>query len=357
MSVKVEIHRIGRGPTLIVESADRLVALFLANDASAKPGGYDSRAGIGVPDRIADDEITAINQTMRARSAHAAWDDLVAAGRLPWLAAIDPEWDLILLESAAWRAARPHVAQALATTVAKGRGLSVATKVLHLKRPRIFPVLDSLVLQTLGVTDAVPPIDIVEHIRAEGRRNMDALRSIQSAVAPNRTLVRILDILLWTTHPAAGLAPILVGWQHVVRPRPDDDAGPPAAAAPVPRRPSPSGGAAPAARREPDDEALRRFDEAMLEVYAAAMREVRYAARRFLAMVRRHGGLETAKRLLKKPGASKGFIRLAEAGKLELTMEYQVLTPTFSRLFSDDERNAARQRLLDHGIRASQLPS
>jgi hypothetical protein len=82
---RVEIHRIGRGPTLVIESADRLVVQFLTNDASAKPGGFDSRAGLGVPDRITDDEITAINQTMRARSAHAAWDDLVAAGRLPSL--------------------------------------------------------------------------------------------------------------------------------------------------------------------------------------------------------------------------------------------------------------------------------
>lgn len=95
----------------------------------------------------------------------------------------------------------------------------------------------------------------------------------------------------------------------------------------------------------------------MFDVYAAAMREVRYPARRFLAIVRRHGGLETAKGLLKRQGASKGFSRLAAAGKLELTMEYQVLTPAFAGLFSDSERNAARQRLIDHGMGASQLPS
>ena len=43
------------------------------------------------------------------------------------------------------------------------------------------------------------------------------------------------------------------------------------------------------------------------------------------------------------------FRRLAEARKLDLTMEYQVLMPEFAPLFTDAERNTARARLLDHG--------
>jgi hypothetical protein len=97
--------------------------------------------------------------------------------------------------------------------------------------------------------------------------------------------------------------------------------------------------------REYDPALLARFDAAMLEVYDAAMREVRYPARRFLDMTRRRGGLDAARHLLAKPGVSDGFRKLAAAGKLELTMEYQVLRPEFVELFSEEEQGIARERL------------
>ena len=105
-----------------------------------------------------------------------------------------------------------------------------------------------------------------------------------------------------------------------------------------------------------DPAVARRFDAAMLEVYASAMREVGYPARRFLAMVRGRGGVEAAHQLLAKPGVSEGFRRLAEARKLDLTMEYQVLTSEFASLFTDHERQIARDRLLSHGLREDDLP-
>ena len=86
-----------------------------------------------------------------------------------------------------------------------------------------------------------------------------------------------------------------------------------------------------------DTALLARFDAAMLEVYEAAFREVRYPARRFLDMLRRRGGLEAAQHLLATAGASEGFTRLAEAGKLDLTMEFQVLQPQFRELFTDNK--------------------
>src|SRR5207244_123206 len=55
----------------------------------------------------------------------------------------------------------------------------------------------------------------VEHLRAEGTRNLADLRDIQRFIAPHkRSLVPILDILLWAAHPASGLAPTLNGWEH-----------------------------------------------------------------------------------------------------------------------------------------------
>lgn len=106
-----------------------------------------------------------------------------------------------------------------------------------------------------------------------------------------------------------------------------------------------------------DPDVARRFDAAMLEVYDAAMRQVGYSARRFLTMVRGRGGLEAARQLLSKPGVSEGFRRLAEARKLHLSMEYQVLRPEFAPLFSDAERDKARERLLGNGLREADLPA
>jgi hypothetical protein len=217
----IEIRRITTGPSLVIEDAAQLALDFFRTDASSKPGGYDDLAGGGDRDRITRGDIVAINTTMRARSPHTVWDVFLAAkGPQPWLVALDPVWDLVALDDDAWQSrARPAVERALAATVGAGRGLSVATKVLHFKRPAMFPVLDSLVLQQLGVTDGVPPMKVIDHLRSEGRRNLDVLGAAQRALAPHyrRSLVRILDALLWTSHPAAGLAPALRGWQHVVR--------------------------------------------------------------------------------------------------------------------------------------------
>jgi hypothetical protein len=101
---------------------------------------------------------------------------------------------------------------------------------------------------------------------------------------------------------------------------------------------------------------LRQFDADMLEVYESAGREAGYWATRFLQKLRRDGGLETARYLLRQPGVSKGFIGLRKAAKLDLSMEYLVLRPRYASLFSDEERAVARERLLAHGVTAAQLP-
>jgi hypothetical protein len=88
---------------------------------------------------------------------------------------------------------------------------------LHLKRPRLFPVLDSLVAEMLAAPiSAEAPTDVrlaqaqrlVTHLRQEGGRNLEALLLLQeqlSTAGAVRSLVRILDAVLWVSHPAAGL--------------------------------------------------------------------------------------------------------------------------------------------------------
>jgi Family of unknown function (DUF6308) len=118
-----------------------------------------------------------------------------------------------------------HVRAALEAMIGDHRGLSVATKLLHLKRPALVPILDSLVVDQLGGR-GLDGAALVEHARAEGRLNLNGLQQIQRDLATlvgsdsepiKRTLVRILDVLLWATHPASALYPVLGGWRSDFR--------------------------------------------------------------------------------------------------------------------------------------------
>jgi hypothetical protein len=94
-----------------------------------------------------------------------------------------------------------------------------------------------------------------------------------------------------------------------------------------------------------------QFDQAMLDIYSLAGRETGYWAGYFLRAVRKDGGLETARKLLWKTGTSKGFERLKEEGRLDLSMEALMLRPEFRELFSEAELDRASDRLAEHGYR------
>jgi hypothetical protein len=88
-----------------------------------------------------------------------------------------------------------------------------------------------------------------------------------------------------------------------------------------------------------------RFDTAMMDIYERAGREVAYWATRYLQMLRRRGGLGTARQLLQARFTSDGYARLRDAGRLDLTVEALVLNPEFESLFSEAELAQARDRL------------
>ena len=98
------------------------------------------------------------------------------------------------------------------------------------------------------------------------------------------------------------------------------------------------------------------FEHAMLELYDAWWAQIRYRASRFRQLVNNRGGVGAAEALLAKPGTSEGFDRLAEAGKLGLTVEFLVLRPEFGHLFSPTERGIARHRLVERGMPRTDLP-
>ena len=90
------------------------------------------------------------------------------------------------------------------------------------------------------------------------------------------------------------------------------------------------------------------FQRAMLNIYYAAA-EVDYRPTRIRQMVHEHGGVAAAKRLLSGPVAQSGLTTLWELGRLDISMEALVVQERWEPLFSDAERQAARDRLSAYG--------
>lgn len=206
------------GERLVLDGLGLARAFFLGDASSIGAGSYDSLAGRGEVRRITTADIQAINRTMRARSSHQWWEPVLNRD-LDWLSALDPALDLIAASDDEWRAVdgAELVTAALAAVIGPHRGASVASKVLHLKRPRLFPVLDEFVAVMLGRNmpeDASQSrrvklaVGLVLHLRAQGRANLSQLQTINStlkAEGVDRSLVRILDAVVWFSHPAAGV--------------------------------------------------------------------------------------------------------------------------------------------------------
>ena len=90
------------------------------------------------------------------------------------------------------------------------------------------------------------------------------------------------------------------------------------------------------------------FHRAMLNIYDDAA-ELGYRPTYFLRMVREHGGVEAARRLLRTHEVQDGLTTLWELGRLDISMEALVVQERWQPLFSDAERQAARDRLKEYG--------
>jgi len=140
----LHVHR-EDGDELVLNGLGLARAFFLA-DPSAKLAGYDSLAGLGNPSRIAVEDVIAMNTTMRSRSKHSLWDPVLASDQR-WLRAIPADLDLVEADEDEWTAANGDalLAGAIGACIHPGIGLAGATKLLHLKRPRLIPIMDQLV--------------------------------------------------------------------------------------------------------------------------------------------------------------------------------------------------------------------
>jgi len=95
---------------------------------------------------------------------------------------------------------------------------------------------------------------------------------------------------------------------------------------------------------------IEEFDQAMHEVYRRASSEAHYKAARFLEMLEAHGGLETARMLLRAANVSTGYTALWERGRLDLTVEAVIHdNPKWHSLFTREELAICRSRLQEYG--------
>ena len=92
--------------------------------------------------------------------------------------------------------------------------------------------------------------------------------------------------------------------------------------------------------------AEKQFHLEMLARYEQWKEALGYRAIRFLQKVRRAGGVETARYLLKRgKGLSAGFTRLAQEGRADLSVEALVLQEEWRGLFTPEELSEAERRL------------
>lgn len=91
----------------------------------------------------------------------------------------------------------------------------------------------------------------------------------------------------------------------------------------------------------------KEFTRAMEQIYTEATK-LGYRPIAFRAMVAEHGGVETARRLI-RGSATSGFEALWEIKRLDLSVEALILNPKWLSLFSPDELKMARKRLRAYG--------
>lgn len=103
------------------------------------------------------------------------------------------------------------------------------------------------------------------------------------------------------------------------------------------------------------------LETAMRSAYEELRDNYNYPAHRFLQMLNRYGGLETAKKLLRKHWTNQadvvdGFLRLIEIDKVDMSVEAMVLRSQWEGLFTELERDEAKHRLRLTG-HEEQIPS
>ena len=92
----------------------------------------------------------------------------------------------------------------------------------------------------------------------------------------------------------------------------------------------------------------------MEEKFLAAVAAARAQAEKLGVRIRPVKDMAAARRCLSGHRESDGFYKLADLGRLDLTLEALAVKKQFTALFSDEEANTALDRLLAAGYSFSQ---
>lgn len=198
---------------------------------SGKPTFYQRQANSPeAANDITDTDIGAINN-YGARSPSRVWKRLRTSGLLSSaLASVSLEWSLFEIAPAAWSDVRQHLLDVLSLCLEeRGVALSTATKVLHLKRPKLIPICDSVVLgRLLGLKDSSSSVErgiqCIEKMRSIGqveenrRIILIAQKHLSSALPADNpyasmTPLRVLEAVLWLETRQRKPCWPLLGWQ------------------------------------------------------------------------------------------------------------------------------------------------
>lgn len=98
-----------------------------------------------------------------------------------------------------------------------------------------------------------------------------------------------------------------------------------------------------------DAQLEREFEDACLAAIEES-RSLGYDPTAWADMIRRYGAPEAARRLLVSGDIQTGFQRLVDLGRVDLTIEWAVLSERWAPLFRDEHLDAARWRLRQSGI-------
>jgi len=201
----------------ILTDCGRRLLVFCATDPSYL--GYDVPGTGGPPDVILPQQLNATNAAMRAFAFKTDWQRQELIGvQLPQL---DPQLipvdaNLIELGDEEWAVLRPRVEAAYRRIIEPHQGAKhriravAASKILHLKRPSLFAIVDSRVARYLCASQTDPiatAMTVTDAIRALGRhsRNRQALARCAEYLGNRRldgqpvsiSQVRMLDALIW----------------------------------------------------------------------------------------------------------------------------------------------------------------
>jgi hypothetical protein len=178
-------------------------------------------------------------------------------------------------------------------------------------------------------------MDVSEYIGRLVRSNLSPQPVQAQATAPAASVARAVGPAPVAT-AAPAYAPAPAPYAHAAAAR--QPVSVPLAAGPLPFTPEPAG---------PDLAELgKKFSAQVTSLTEKARNEAKYNSARHASMLSNHGGLETARILLRAETPGEFFKSLWQRKRLDLSVEALVIeNPAFHPLFTESEIATARSRL------------